>query len=224
MKKTIYIIRGEKKEIYEEFKERIFNLTELIVNKYNLTWLKFVITENKPPTVSIIPFKNKKIAVISIKDKCYNIIEEIKNEKGYTSFFEVIEALPVSYNKTWEDGKVTPGACLLTLFNKKPSIDYETFFNRWHNGHTPLSLKIHPIVHYNRNVVEVGDNKNEENWDGIVEEHTKTKSELLNPMKFFGNALTMIPNMISVYTDTNSFLDYKTIETYLVTEYYVKTS
>jgi len=32
----------------------------------------------------------------------------------------------------------------------------------------------------------------------------------------------MIPNMISVYTDTKSFLDYGTIETYLTAEYHIK--
>ena len=59
-------------------------------------------------------------------------------------------------------------------------------------------------------------------WDGIVEEHMRTRSELLNPFKFFGNPIVVIPRMIQVYTDTKSFLDYKSIEPYLVTEYHVK--
>lgn len=59
-------------------------------------------------------------------------------------------------------------------------------------------------------------------WDGIVEEHFRTSSDLLNPLKFFGNPLIMVYNMLRVYFDTKSFLDYKTIETYLATEIWIK--
>ncbi len=64
--------------------------------------------------------------------------------------------------------------------------------------------------------------KDEERWGGIVEEHKCRRSELLNPFKFFGNPLLIIPRMIQVYADTKSFLDYKTIEPYLVAEYVLK--
>jgi hypothetical protein len=62
-----------------------------------------------------------------------------------------------------------------------------------------------------------------ETWEGIVEEHFHKRTDLLNPLKFFGPPFRMIPNMIRVYKDTNAFLDYKTIETYLVREVIVKT-
>ncbi len=58
-------------------------------------------------------------------------------------------------------------------------------------------------------------------YDGIVEEQTRTRRELLNPFKFFGNGFEIIGHMISVYNDTRSFLDYKRIETYLATEYHI---
>ena len=222
MKKTIYLVRGEKTENYLDFKKRIFKIATTIVEQQNPFVLKVVLTEELPPTLAIIPFQKKKIAVISIQNERKLTLNELQNESGFVSSFEVTEALPVAYDKTWKDGIVTPGICLLTLFNKKTSIDYNTFINRWHNSHTPLSLKIHPLAHYNRNVVAKNGTNNIECWDGIVEEHTKTKSDLLNPIKFFGGVLKMIPNMISVYVDTKSFLDYKTIETYLVKEYFFK--
>jgi hypothetical protein len=193
-----------------------------IAEKQQPNSVKVVLTEAKPPLISIIPFKKNKIAAISVEvDSSF---EQLIVEKavGYAGSFEVTEALPVAYEKTWVDGKATPGVCLLTLFNQKKSIDYKTFIDRWHNSHTPLSLKIHPLSHYNRNVVENRTANNPEKWDGIVEEHCKTKAELLNPTKFFGGVLKMIPNMILVYTDTKSFLDYGTIETYLTAEYFIK--
>ncbi len=144
------------------------------------------------------------------------------NEPGFAGGYAVEEAIPVAYKKNWEDGTATPGICLLTLFRQKKGIDYNSFINRWHNGHTPLSLKIHPLWNYNRNVVMEKLTNTSSEWDGIVEEHFKTASDLLNPIKFFGNPFVMVYNMLRVYFDTNSFLDYKTIEPYFATEIWIK--
>ena len=46
------------------------------------------------------------------------------------------------------------GANMRAVFSKKKNIDYATFLHRWHNGHTPLSLKIHPLWNYVRNEVK----------------------------------------------------------------------
>jgi hypothetical protein len=222
MKKTIYLIRGSKTESYAAFKQRMIVLANNLVKQHDLKELKVVLTESPPPAISIIPFKKKKVAVISLSYEKSIQDTEIRQAEGYTGTFVVTEALPVAYAKTWKDGEATPGICLLTLFNQKKDIDYGTFIDRWHNSHTPLSLKLHPLWHYNRNVVDKRASDNLENWDGIVEEHFKTRAELLNPFKFFGNPIHIIPNMIAVYRDTNSFLDYITIEPYLATEYYLK--
>ncbi|TYA53823.1 hypothetical protein [Formosa maritima] len=222
MTKTIYLIRGGKKESYKDFKNYVLQSVNQLVEKNPTLLAKVVLTETPPPTISIIPFKKDKVASVTIKSSEKKYFTELLHAKGFAGVFEVTESLPVAYNKDWDDGKVTPGICLLTLFNQKKSIEYNTFIDRWHNSHTPLSLKIHPLTHYNRNVVDEKGSSNLENWDGIVEEHCNTKAELINPIKFFGGSLKMIPNMISVYTDTKSFLDYGTIETYLTAEYHIK--
>ena len=222
MKKTICLMRGTKVESYDAFKNRMLSLTEKLSNKQHCKEIKVVLTAGPPPAISIIPFKKTKVAVISLTCEQNFQDEGLKETDGFAGVFEVTEALPVRYTKTWEDGEATPGVCLLTLFNRKKNIDYSTFIDRWHNSHTPLSLKLHPLWHYNRNVVDKKGEENVENWDGIVEEHFKSKADLFNPFKFFGKPLSMIPNMIEVYRDTNSFLDYKTIEPYLTTEYYIK--
>ena len=134
----------------------------------------------------------------------------------------VDEQLPVAYNRTWGKTGLTPGVCLLTIFRKKKSISTDEFLDRWFNGHTPLSLQIHPLWHYSRNqVIDTGENV-QAHYDGIVEEHCRTQSELLNPIKFFGGAFSMLPNMIRTYFDVNGFLDYPSIEPYLVREYYYR--
>jgi len=222
MIKQIYLVRGYDSETYETFNNRIGLAVQRIIENMSVHSLSYTITEAPPPSISIIPFKKKKIAAINLKMKEGKPLENMLLLKGFEGVYKVTEALPVAYEKTWADGEKTPGVCLLTLFKQKKSIDYKTFLDRWHNSHTPLSLKIHPLWHYNRNVVEEKLSSNSVQWDGIVEEHMQTRSELLNPFKFFGNPIVIIPRMIHVYTDTRSFLDYKTIEPYLVAEYHIK--
>jgi hypothetical protein len=55
-----------------------------------------------------------------------------------------------------------------------------------------------------------------------VEEQMRTREELLNPFRFFGNAFIIVPRMMMVYLDTKSFLDYRNIETYLAEEVIMK--
>lgn len=222
MAKNMYLFRGTKDESYANFKDRLFLIAHQLLESTNPKALKIVLTESCPPFLSIIPFKRKKVAVVSVYDEDALLKKEMKSIPGLNAQFEVTEALPVAYTKDWEDGEPTPGICLLTLFNKKKSINYDTFIHRWHKGHTPLSLKLHPLWNYNRNVVEKKEEANMEGWDGIVEEHMRTRSDLLNPFKFFGGPLKIIPNMILVYRDTKSFLDYGSMETYLAMEYHLK--
>lgn len=221
-KKQIYLIGGTEDESYKAFKERIHWEADILARTKNIYNISYTLTEKEPPSVSIIPFKRQKIACISLRKSDDQPERNLLKLQGFQGAYSATEVLPVAYEKNWEDGVKTPGACLLTLFNKKKKINYDTFIDKWHNGHTPLSLKIHPLWHYNRNVVEGRLSSTSKNWDGIVEEHTRTRSELINPFKFFGNPLIIIPRMLKVYTDTKSFLDYKTIETYLVGEYWLK--
>ena len=221
MAKNIYLIRGQESESYSTFKDRIISAAYTISGRYEI--LKLTLTEKPPPSFSIIPYKRSKIAVISVYDGPEMVPEPTFLEmEGFAGLYKVTEALPVSYDKTWKDGEVTPGVCLLTLFRKKKNLEYEKFIDRWHNGHTPLSLKIHPLWHYNRNVVNLTLSEQAEKYDGIVEEHCRTSGELFNPFKFFGKPLIVIPRMLHVYLDVKSFLDYPSIESFIVSEYFLK--
>jgi len=224
--KQIYLIRGKEEGPeastsatgYSGFCSRIRAVIDALQADPTVTRLSYTITEERPPALSIIPFGKSKIACISIHAEQDQLYTEVAGQQGYVGCYRVEEALPVFYKKDWE-GKKTPGICLLTLFRKKKSLDRLTFLDRWHNGHTPLSLKIHPLWHYSRNVVT--EQESEEFFDGIVEEHTRTDQELLNPFKFFGNPLVIVPNMLRVYFDVRGFLDYGSVQPYLTREYII---
>jgi len=222
MQKEIYLIQGLESEDYKAFNTRISGIVEYVEETIKPESIKYTITAKAPPALSVIPFSRKKLAAISLAKTNHNPVHSFIDADGFYGAYKVTEALPVRYSKAWPDGEATPGACLLTLFAKKKNIDHRTFIDRWHNSHTPLSLRIHPLWNYNRNVVEECISNDTAPFHGIVEEQVRTSSDLLNPFKFFGNPLVIIPRMLSVYTDTKSFIDYPTMETFLATEYIVK--
>lgn len=222
MRKEIYLLQGSGNETYRQFSDRILSIGKAVSVMSDVSSVKVTLTNAPPPFISIIPFKKKKIASLSVFHENPTTIESLTSAIGFIGAYAAEEAIPVAYNKTWNDMEPTPGICLLTLFRKRKDISFDSFLDRWHNSHTPLSLKIHPLWYYNRNVSRIKLTEDTADWDGIVEEQFKTKSDLLNPVRFFGHPLIMPYRMWQVYTDTKSFLDYKTIEPYFATEIHIK--
>jgi len=222
MQKEIYILRGSVHEDYNGFKDRVFGLSSQAVKQYHPESLKACLTVQRPPLISVIPFRKKKIAVLSVTREQGAPMDLIMQADGYSGGYVVEEAIPVAYRKEWEDGSLTPGVCLLTLFHKKPGLDQETFIRRWHMGHTPLSLRLHPLWNYNRNVVLSTLDGDSSWYDGIVEEQFIRASHLLNPLVFFGPPLKTPRHMYRVLQDTRSFIDMKLMETYLAMEVHFK--
>jgi len=221
MQKEIYLLRGSSAESYAAFQEEIFGVADRLVRETAPEKLSVTLTTEPPPRLTVIPFVPKKIAAISLIRERAAPMKFPNLESDLCGAYRVEEALPVQYEKSWNNGTITPGICLLTLFRRRPGLDHPTFLHRWHHSHTPLSLRIHPLWHYNRNVVTGTLAPGSEPWEGIVEEHMKSRADLLNPFRFFGNPLVIVQRMIEVYRDTRSFLDYKTIEPYLVREYHL---
>ena len=222
MRKEIYLITGLEGERYEQFSDRILAVAKDLSTRKDLKQVKVTYTKMSPPKISIIPFKKKKIAAFSIFKAHEDLISPLIQQSGFAGVYLAEEAIPVGYEKTWKDLEFTPGICLFTLFMQKPGISYEQFIDTWHNSHTPLSLKIHPLWNYNRNVVSQKLSQSSFPWDGIVEEQFRKEADLMNPIKFFGNPLVMFYRMWQVYSDTKSFLDYDSIEPYYASELYIK--
>ncbi|MBU2650343.1 MAG: EthD domain-containing protein [Bacteroidetes bacterium] len=216
MENQIYLIRGEERETYPEFSKRILSAAKMLREDIKVS---VTLTESKPPTLSVIPFRKNKIAAVSVSTPIKQVLEQLADIPGFAGAYKVDKAFPIKYRRNWDPGTVTPGLCLLTLFRKKKNLNHDTFIHRWHNGHTPLTLEVHPIYHYNRNVILETLTPDSEPFDGIVEEHVEKPSLLFNPARFFGGPLKMPWNMLRVYRDVNSFLDYKSIEPYLCREY-----
>jgi hypothetical protein len=222
MQKEIFIINGKSGESYTDFGFRMLEMAGNLMDRYGPECLKLVLTARKPPLFSVIPFRKDKVAVWSVVGVSDKMRESLSGIEGFRGGYLVEEAVPVAYDRSWKDGIPTPGICLLTFFHKKPGLSQDQFIKRWHDGHTPLSLKLHPLWNYNRNVVQNTSVEDVPWYDGIVEEQFRTPSDLLNPFIFFGPPIKVPKHMMQVLRDTKSFIDMKRIETYLATEYILK--
>ncbi len=220
MSKIMCVFHGSGDESHAGFVEKMLGMTGDLLHDHGHRYSgHLVVTADPPPRWSVIPFLKSKIAVISVYRNWTERMHALTSVDGFSSAYEVTEAIPVAGEINPEPGTPTPGACLLTLFRKRKDIDYTTFVNRWHNGHTPLSLRIHPLWNYNRNIVEKQLAGSGPWYDGIVEEQVRTRNDLLNPFRFFGPPLFIVPRMITVWKDVNGFIDYGSISTYLAQEY-----
>lgn len=223
-RKWIYVLRGNG-ESHAAFAHRMRNevsnqLLDLGPSKLSLT-----LTEAPPPKLALFPFKSAPVAIFCIHDEQDDpsrFTDMLANAASALSGYEVEESYPVEYEKSWSDGEPTPSPILLTVLHKKPGISSDEYIERWHGGHTPLSLEIHPLWYYQRNVIREPITQRADACDGIVLEACPTKSDLLNPARFFGGAIKMVPNMLRVANDIKGFLDMKKVETYYCTEYHLR--
>jgi EthD domain len=129
------------------------------------------------------------------------------------------EAIPVAYpDRSWADGERTPGACLVSAFTRRAELEEAEFLRRWHEVHTPLSLEIHPLWSYVRNVVEKTLTPGAPAWDGIVEEQVRELEDLTDPLRWYGSD----ENLERGLADAQSFIDFDRMECQLMSEYILR--
>jgi hypothetical protein len=190
--------------------------------------LKLTVTEARPPWLSTFPFCRRPVALLSLAGaglpapaRCAELLAPCGDRlAGY----RVVESTPRAYDRSWSDGEPSPGVCLLTLFRRRAGLADAELIRRWHEGHTSLTLRVHPVWCYVRNVVREPLFAGSPQFDGIVEEQFRERGELLDPVRFYGGALHMVPNMARVAVDIAGFIDLRTIETYLAVERVLRSS
>jgi hypothetical protein len=228
IERQIYLIEEDSKnnakkeslDSYADFKKKIFHFILEKVLHREPRFCSCTITEEKPPAVSVVPFSKRKIAALTVSTE---IELPFSPEDCVLTRYSVKTAYPVRYERSWDLGERTPGAGLLTLFGKKEGITEEEFFQRWYGSHTPLSLDIHPLWNYARSEVippiQPEQEKGEGRIRGIVEEQMREEKDLLNPVRFFGGPLLFPFRMVQVLKDVKTFIDMKSMTTFLVREY-----
>jgi hypothetical protein len=198
--------------------------------------LTLTLTVERPPRLAVVPFRRAPVALVSLwtpdddppRQWADRVLEAAG--PGRAAGWRVDESVPVESLLTWPAGTRSPGVGLLTLLRRRRGLSDEELVRRWHGGHTPLSLRLHPLWRYVRNVTREPVVDGSPPVDGIVEEHFRDRRDLLRPLLFFGGpwaprrsaaacARRMLPAMARTAVDIAGFIDLPSLETYLVEEY-----
>ena len=226
MVKLQYLLRAPATERVEVFRDRALAVGARLLAcgpaRLKLTW-----TTEEPPRLTMMPFRRDRVAVVSLWDEAAPEAAESRwnallRAEGAASGYRVDESVPRAYRRDWPDGRDTPGGSMLTILHRRAGLSDAEFLRRWHEGHSPLALEIHPLWNYVRNVVASPVLPGSPPVCGIVEEQFRTRGALLDPTQLFGGWLRMLPNMLRVYADVRGFLDLSALENYLVTERWLR--
>lgn len=226
LRKYQYLLRSEAHDI-DRFNKLIMDVEVPRLLAAEPGGLKLSLTTEPPPRATILPLRPNPLALISL----WSLSDPTPADwaSGHTpdglsvSGYRIEESVPRRYHRDWADGETSPGVVVLTLLKQNPKISYSDFLQEWHGRHTPKALRIHPLWNYIRNVINEPVIENSAPFEGIVEEHFRTRPDALNPVRFFGGPLKFLPNMLEVFLHVRHFMDLKQSENYFLRETWIKT-
>jgi hypothetical protein len=226
MVKLQYLLRAPASESVEPFRDRSLAAGARLLAS-GPARLKLTFTAEEPPRISMVPFRRDRVALVSLWDEATPEVAAARwnallQAEGAAAGYRVDESVPRAYCRDWPEGRDTPGGSMLTLLRRRAGMTDAEFLRRWHDGHSPLALEIHPLWSYVRNVVAAPVLPGSPPLCGIVEEQFRTRGEFLDPVQLFGGWRRMVPNMLRVFVDVRGFLDLAALETYLVTERWLR--
>ncbi len=226
MTKYQFLIRDTAGRGSQAFRTCIFDEWLPAALALNPAGLKIGITDIPLPKLTVLPLRKDNLALISIWLNDKSLPEAwAKTFSGaglLVHGYRIEESTPVAYDRTWPDGAQSPGVVLLTLLKKNSKLSHAEFMHEWHGRHTPKAMRIHPFWNYIRNVITEPVMPHSPAFQGIVEEHFRSREDCLNPVRMFGGALRFIPNMLEVGLHARYFLDLKTTENYLISETHIR--
>lgn len=187
--------------------------------------LKLSVSEPGGPRPWHLPVRRSGLALVAIwtERDAADWTAELASLRWPLAGYRVTESVPRARERSWPDGERTPGHCMLTLFRKRRTLSQATFVRRWHEGHSPMALRTHPLVGYVRNVVDEPLTAGAAPWGGIVEEQFATASDLTDPRRFYGSTLRAVPRMLHVVAQTSTFLHLPSLENHILGERWLRT-
>jgi len=127
--------------------------------------------------------------------------------------------------RDWPDGTRSPGITTLTVFDKPPGTDDETFYGHWYGHQSPMSEWMQPRARYVRNAVVRSLTPGAPRYRAIVEESWPTIGHLTDLVTFFGagDAPDELGERIRIMLDSTKLLyDPATMRNYTMSEYILR--
>jgi hypothetical protein len=227
MDKYIFCLEDNLKTMTrEQFRDFILHEVAPSIMKHGPANCKVTISAVKQPTITILPLKRNGFAMFSVtgvdRDALFNELGSILNPGRLLYGYAVHESPYLLSARSWSHGSESPGLILLTMFRKKKNLPRETFMRIWFGEHSPMSIVIHPLGDYIRNVVTGYLTEDTPGVDGIVEEHFGSDRDLLNPVRMFGGIRKVLPSMLRIQRHVSGFIDLSNIKNYICREYLIK--
>lgn len=210
----------------KRFRDFILSEATPALLKHNPANCKVTISAVEQPSMTILPLKRNGFAMFSVagidRDVIFNELKSFLNPDRLLYGYAVHESPYLLSGRTWEPGSESPGLILLTMFRKKKNQPRENFMGIWFGEHSPMSIVIHPLADYIRNVVTGYLTEDTPRFDGIVEEHFGADRDLLNPVRMFGGIKKALPSMLRIQRHVSGFIDLSNIRNYICREYLIK--
>ncbi len=227
MEKYIFCLEDNLKNITrQQFRDFILHTLIPAILKRKPDNCKLTISAVDQPSVTILPLKRNGFAMISITGidpaATLNELKLHQNADRLIYGYEVHESPYLLSERTWDCGEESPGLILLTMFKQKQGLPKEKFMRIWFGEHSPMSIVIHPLKNYIRNVVTRYITEDAPKFDGIVEEHFASDRDLLNPVRMFGGIKKFLPSMLAVQRHVSTFIDLSQIRNHICREYLFK--
>ena len=227
MNKYLYLLRDPATRDFDAFRQRVVQNEVPMLEMANPAGLKISLTTESPPKLTVLPLRQGGAALISVwheRDPTPNAWLRGQTPSGMAvSGYRVEDSTPRGYERDWPDGDESPGVVVLTLLKRNAALDQETFLQEWHGRHTPKALRIHPLWNYIRNVTREPVIDGSPAFEGVVEEHFRSRADALNPVRFFGGPLKFLPNMLEIFLHVRHFMDLKVSENYFLREIWLRT-
>ncbi|GIU86402.1 MAG: hypothetical protein KatS3mg009_0917 [Acidimicrobiia bacterium] len=126
--------------------------------------------------------------------------------------------------RSWPDGERSPGITTLTVFDKPPGVDDETFYGHWYGHQSPMSEWMQPRCRYVRNAVVRPLTPGAPRYRAIVEESWPTAGHLTDLGRFFGSPDGAdLAERVRIMLDSTKLLyDPATMRSYTMSEYILR--
>ena len=110
-------------------------------------------------------------------DQLTGLLPELAFLGAPRGIYLVTEAAARDYDKvSWKTGTESPGVTLFAMMRRKPEHTVDDFAERW-LVHSRISLRLHPIVRYQRNLT-LRRLAGEERWDAFTEERVWSDEDM----------------------------------------------
>lgn len=145
--------------------------------------------------------------------------------------YAVEETIPTTWGdnphaapRDWPDGVKAPGVVAVSLLERRPDLDLDTFVQRWHGRMSPVSARIQPRTRYVRNLVVQALTPGAPPWQAIVEESWPTPGHVTNPFLFYGskNPVRMLWQMGEILAAVAAITRPWRVRTFMASEWWIR--